>query len=647
MAGALPVGLRRVFVRRHRVSDRPWIVNLLYGALATVASSVSLVAARLGRFGGPAVSAGSEPQAVATEPAPPGLPGTLQRGPVAPKAEGRSMVSRLLRLSRSYRRAEQARSQLVAIVESSSDAIIGMNLSGQISSWNRGASKLFGHSAKEALGKSIDSLIPLAGGEEFQSVLARIRRGERIDSSGRIWFRKDGSPVHVSLSVSPIKDGWGRVIGAATIARDISDHVRVQEDHRFLLEVDRLLASSLDHETILSGVADLAVGYLADGCAADLVGEDGRLRQVAVAHRDPLKLPAARELHREASHQAGEMYCMPSVIRTGVPQVYPDVPEAILQASPEDRETLGRYQALCIQSAMVLPMTARGRTLGAIALVSAEGGRRYDESDLALAEELAHRVALALDNVRLFEDAQKAIRVRDEFLSVAAHELRTPVTSLHGFAQFALRQLDRGGPVDPQRIRQGLQVIDYQSKKLSHLVSQLLSVLAIEGGSLAIDRQLVDLTRMLEGVVALVRTGTSGHRLAVQAPPSMPAVVDPLRFEQVIVNVLDNAIKYSPDGGDIEIVLSAPDPDSVMLSVRDHGIGVPPEHLDMVFERLYRGHDVDNFSGMGLGLYISREVVRRHGGEIRLESPPDGGTLCVVTLPTGLRSVEPSAEEAA
>jgi PAS domain S-box-containing protein len=620
---------------------RPWVVNLFYGAVASIVSSVSFLAGGAGTLR--RILPGRDQRLplsaeAALEPEP--AAAVRHASSTASGPEGRSIASRLLRLSRSYRRAEQARSKLAAIVESSSDAIIGKSLNGTISSWNRGASSLFGYRPEEVLGKPISLLAPPAQKDEFRGVLNRIGRGERIDRGETLWLRKDGNSVHVSISVSPIKDVWGRIVGAATIARDISDQVRIQEDQRFLLEVDRMLASSLDPDTILSGVADLAVGHLADGCAVDLVGEDGKLRQAAVVTRNPEKEPAARELHRRGYLRAGERYCMPSVVRDGVPQLHTDLSEARPELAPEDREHLDKLLLLGVRSAMVLPMVARGRTIGAIAFVSGEGGRRYNQSDLVLAEDLAHRVALVLDNVRLFQDAQRAILVRDEFLSVAAHEFRTPVTSLHGFAQFALRQIDKGEAVDPQKIRQGLEVISYQSKKLAHLVSQLLSVSAMEAGNLTVDRQLVDLTRLVEGVVAMARTGTSDHSIVVHTPPSMPIIADPFRLEQVVINLLDNAIKYSPDGGLIEVDLSAPSPGSTRLTVRDHGTGVPSDQLERVFDRLYRGHDAHNFSGMGLGLYVSREVIRLHGGEIWLESPQDGGTLCVVTLPTGLYAMD-------
>lgn len=618
------------------VRGYPWVVSLVRRALANVA----LAAGNLGRQ---AVTRAISSRANLARTERPPLSSRASSNRTGPAP---AITSTLLRLSQSYRRAERARSQLAAIVKSSSDAIIGKTLDGTITSWNNGACSLYGYTLEETIGKSIALLVPPDRRHEVGEILAKIRNGQRIDHYETVRRHKSGRLLHVSISVSPIVDGAGRVLGAATIARDISERGRRLEEQRFLLEVDRVLASSLDHETILSGVARLAVNHIADWCAIDLVGEDGAIAPGFVLHRDPTQTTFVRDLHVRCSPRVEGRYCIPSVMQSSEAKLYDDVATALATAAVEDRSYLETLDRSGARSAMVLPMTARGRTLGIIALVSLEGGRLYDDYDLALAEDLAHRVALALDNVRLYQDAQQAIQIRDEFLSVAAHELRTPVTSLHGFAQFALRQLEKDEPFDASKLKQGLKVIDYQSKKLSYLVSQLLDVSAIEGGRLAIDRQLVDLARLMDSVISMARNGANGHTLVLDTPQTMPAFVDPLRIEQVALNLIDNAIKYSPEGGQVLVELTSPEPDLVRLAVRDHGIGIPPEHRERVFDRLFRGHHVDHYSGMGLGLYIAREVVHRHGGEISLEFPEDGGTTSIVTIPTGLRSLEARSDAA-
>ena len=243
---------------------------------------------------------------------------------------------------------------------------------------------------------------------------------------------------------------------------------------------------------------------------------------------------------------------------------------------------------------------------------------------------------MAVDNARLYREAQEAIRARDEFLSVAAHELKTPITSMRLSAQSLLRRLDKEGILDPQRVRQAMHLMDQQSDKLSRLIAQLLDIARIEAGRLTITREVTDLTRLVETVAATAQTRSTQHTLIVDTVPSVKGAVDPLRLEQVLINLIDNAFKYSPAGGRIEIGLSLPSPDLVRLTVRDWGTGIPPEKRAQIFNRFYQGDASHHAGGMGLGLYISRQIVELHGGQIEAEFPPDGGTCFVVSLPTGL-----------
>jgi signal transduction histidine kinase len=229
--------------------------------------------------------------------------------------------------------------------------------------------------------------------------------------------------------------------------------------------------------------------------------------------------------------------------------------------------------------------------------------------------------------------AEAALRARDEFLSIAAHELRTPLTTLSGQAQMALRQLRRDGNLEPERGAQALQAITRQSDTLAQLVSRLLDVSRLDAGKLALERRPTDLALLTEQAVSGAQSRTDRHTITLTAPDSLEAWVDPLRLEQVLTNLLDNAIKYSPGVGTIDVVLTQPEPGVVELSVRDHGLGIPPERRRQIFERYAQAHNASHRSGLGLGLYISRQIVELHGGSIRAEFPADGGTRIVVRLP--------------
>ncbi len=231
-------------------------------------------------------------------------------------------------------------------------------------------------------------------------------------------------------------------------------------------------------------------------------------------------------------------------------------------------------------------------------------------------------------------ERKRAEEARDEFLSVAAHELKTPMTSLRGFSQVLLGQLDRGQTPDPERLSQALRAVDRQTEKLALLVSQLLDISRLEAGRLLLEPQRTDVVPIVESVAAGARARTSRHEIEVRAPAACPARVDALRLEQVLTTLVDNAIKYSPDGGPVAIELRR-DARTLRLVVADRGLGVPPEHRERIFDRFHQAHAEQRLGGMGLGLYISRQIVELHGGRIETEFPASGGTRFSVTLPLG------------
>jgi PAS domain S-box-containing protein len=244
---------------------------------------------------------------------------------------------------------------------------------------------------------------------------------------------------------------------------------------------------------------------------------------------------------------------------------------------------------------------------------------------------LAHATETT-EQVQAHHQIEEALRLRDEFMAVAAHELRTPVTSVMGQSQLALRQLSRDDSTDKARIARSLEVIVRQAGKLSQLISQLLDISRLEAGKLTIERERSDLVPVVAQVVDSARLLGTPHEISVEAPPLLEADVDALRFEQVVTNLVTNAIKYSPGGGAVEVVLRVVGR-NVELSVRDHGLGVPPEKRAHIFERFYQAHGDNQQQGLGLGLYIGTQIVELHGGQIRAEFPDDGGSRFVVTLP--------------
>jgi signal transduction histidine kinase len=319
--------------------------------------------------------------------------------------------------------------------------------------------------------------------------------------------------------------------------------------------------------------------------------------------------------------------------RTGAP---------IWIASSEERQqrfpSLGPTSGLHAAWAAV-PMVAGGRVVAVLGL-SFGHARTHDEGEWELLSAVAQQAALALERARLYETAQRAhaaardaLRTRDDFISLAAHELRTPITSLRAFATLLERRLHDERTVDLAALRLGIAAIDRQSGRLATLVTQLLDIARLEGGQLALTWTRHDLAALACAIVEHHRVLVPSHELIVTAPEPVPADVDALHVEQVLANLLGNAAKFSPLGTTIEVEVTREDARWAAIAVRDHGPGVPPTMADRIFDRYVRQSGTDNPSGLGLGLFISREIGRLHGGDVTVEQAEGGGARFVLRLP--------------
>ena len=221
----------------------------------------------------------------------------------------------------------------------------------------------------------------------------------------------------------------------------------------------------------------------------------------------------------------------------------------------------------------------------------------------------------------------------DEFLAVAGHELKTPITSLRGYAQFLLRLIRKGQAPDEAQLHRALTTIDQESLKLSYTVDQLLDISRINAGQLVLYRAEADVASLVYAVVATIKRQYPVRLFTVDIQEPLKSWVDSLRIKQVLTNVLLNAVKFSPDGGSIDITAHQTSPHWLEISITDHGVGITPEHRPYMFNRFYQAHQAGYFSGMGVSLSISRHIIELHGGTITAEFPPDGGTRIVVRLP--------------
>ncbi|MEO7909569.1 MAG: ATP-binding protein [Roseiflexaceae bacterium] len=422
---------------------------------------------------------------------------------------------------------------------------------------------------------------------------------------------------------------------------EIAEREHAERALRFLAEASRLLAEAIDYEERLLRVAQIAVPVIADWCVIDVLEESGQLRRVAVAALNQAKEMLAHELQRRYPFDPEAPYGAPNVLRTRQPELCADVTNEMLIAVARDPQHLELLRATNLTSFISVPLEARGRILGALTIAMSESDRRYESADLPLAEDLAHRIAAAIDNARLYRTAQDSIHMRDNFLSVAAHELRTPLTSLLGYTQLVERRAGRTNTIS-DRDRQALRIVADQAARLSKMVTSLLDISRLQLGQLSINPMQLDLGALAARLVEETRPLLSQHSIEYVGTLT-PALVsgDELRLEQALQNLIQNAVKYSPEGGAISVRVAC-DATRASVAVTDAGIGIPPEALSQLFQRFYRAPNVDpqHISGLGVGLYVVKEIVELHGGTADVSSAVGNGSTFTLSLPLLVRREE-------
>jgi PAS domain S-box-containing protein len=528
---------------------------------------------------------------------------------------------------------EDTRGQLAALVESSEDAIIGKDLTGNVASWNRAAERMYGYTADETVGKSSRVIVPEDRWSEQDDVLSRIRRGETVQHFETVRRRKDGVEIPVSLTMSPIHDSSGTIVGVSKIARDISDQKHASRRVAFLAEVGNVLAGSLEYLTTLKTVANLAVPAIADWCAVDILTEERKLERLAVAHVNPEKIDLARTI-RSRYEDPASPYSPASVVRTGMPQIVKEVTdEMIVAAAHGDPERVALVRSLGLKSYIIVPLTSRGRTLGALTLATAESGRRYMDDDFRFAQDVAFRAALAVDNARAYQEAQVANRLKDEFLATLSHELRTPLNAILGYSR-----LLQSGMMNGEKHTNALQTVERNATALTQIVEDVLDVSRIVSGKVRLNTQPVDLPAVVANAVESVMPAAEAKQIRVQSildPHAAPISGDPDRLQQIVWNLVSNAVKFTPKHGTVQVRLERVN-SHVEIVVSDTGVGISPDFLPHIFER-FRQEDSGStreHGGIGLGLAIVRHLVELHGGTIHAASSGrDKGSTFRVRLP--------------
>jgi PAS domain S-box-containing protein len=528
---------------------------------------------------------------------------------------------------------ERAAYRLAAIVESSDDAIVSKDLNGTITSWNKAAERVFGYAAEEMIGQSIRRIIPRDRQSEEDEVLARIRRGERVDHFETIRLRKDGTLVPISLTVSPLRNRDGRVIGASKIARDISERVRLQAEARgqaantrVLGEIGVSLASSLDRENIVQKITAAATELTSAECGAFFY----RLTDAQSGEPETLVGVANETFTTFARRRASTLF--EHTFRGAAAIRLDDVTKdpRYGKDAPTDEELCGTQ---AVRSYLAVPVrAASGETLGGMFFTHSKVGA-FTEQHEQLVTSIAALASVALVNAHLYVEARDANRMKDEFLAVLSHELRTPLNAIVGYAR-----LLRDGVLTGDKAEQGFETLERNATVLAQMVEDVLDVSRIVAGKIRLEMQSVKLPLVVHNAIATVQPAADakGVRLETIVQPNISLVSgDPDRLQQVVWNLLSNAVKFTPRDGCVQVRME--DHDShIDIIVTDTGTGIRAEFLPYVFERFRQADSgaTRTTGGLGLGLAIVRHIVEMHGGTVHAASDGEGrGSTFRVRLP--------------
>lgn len=519
---------------------------------------------------------------------------------------------------------------LAAIIDSSDDAIISKTLEGMITSWNQGAERIFGYKEAEVLGKHISLLIPKNRLSEEDMIISRIRSGQRIHHFQTLRLTKDGREVPISLTISPIKDNTGRVIGASKIARDITEQLQAQgalhnyaQRLELLLSVAKTISEKLDMQVILQKLTDITTKLTGAEYGAffynvtNSKGESYFLYTLSGAPRevfDKFGMPRNTAVFQKTF--AGEGILRSDDI-TQDPRYGKNAPHFGMPAGH-----------LPVVSYLAVPVISpSGMPIGGLFFGHSQPAMFKAEHE-DLVESIASQTSIAIENARLYEEIKTLNSRKDEFIGVAGHELRTPITTIKGYLQLIQGQIE--DTLSKDLVDKALR----QVNKLNGLIGDLLDVSKIQSGKLEYRMTSCQLLPLVRESVEMIRQIHTSHTIRMELPSGdIMITADGAKIEQVLINFLNNAIKYSPEA-DMIILTVQKEGSRVVVGIQDFGIGIPKAHHEKVFQRYYRiSHSKHVIGGLGMGLYIAKEIIDRHKGAIWVESEEGKGSTFYFSLP--------------
>ncbi|HEX8113050.1 MAG TPA: PAS domain S-box protein [Kofleriaceae bacterium] len=525
------------------------------------------------------------------------------------------------------------------------DAVISTDAHGRVRFMNPVAERLTGWQGDEAAGRPLIEVFPIFNeetGAVVENPVDKVLRGGVVVglANHTVLRRRDGTEIPIDDSAAPIHDPEGPpgavpgpvIEGVVLVFRDASEEKRELYRRSFLATATEQLLEADDHRDALTRIAQLAVPRLADWVGVNIAAPGAtRAQPLTVAHADPVKVELARALARRYPLDPDAPAGVARVMRTGRSEFYPEIPAELLDQGTADDEHRRILRELDLRSALVVPLRGKGPVFGAISFVLAGSNRRYTRRDLELAEDLARRAGLIIERRRLEEEAERAHRMKGEFLATMSHELRTPLQAILGYASM----LERGIARDPAK---ATAAILRNATAQTRLVEDILDVSRISSGKLQLAMTRVDIVAAIRAALESIRPAALARRIQISdsLPPDLGDVLgDSDRLQQVVWNLLSNAVKFTPMDGVIE-VRAERSGSTLRVIVRDTGKGIAPEHLTTIFERF---RQVDSSTtrehrGLGLGLAIVRYLVEAHGGTVHAESPgPGQGATFIVTLP--------------
>lgn len=520
--------------------------------------------------------------------------------------------------------------------------------------FNRAGEELLGIRREELLGKNDYDFFPKEQADFFTSKDRMVLSGKKmVDITEEEISTRNGLKI-VRTKKIPLIGPTGEAQFILGFSEDITEwknseiqrlemvreQIRIKERASsrektiFLANAHNILASSLDYHITLEKLAKIMIPFLGDWCAISIVNEDGSLTRAVVHHKEPEKQVFANELMKHQPRLDKDKGTFFEVLKNGKSILKKEVDEEHIRNLASNDEHYKTLKELGSYSSMTVPILYRDRIHGIISVVISDEGRKLTSQDLAMAQELGMRAGVAIENALLYQTAQKAIAVRDEFLSIASHELKTPVTSIKLLLQMTRKGVNPETDIIPtaQKLAHSLDKANTQINRLTNLIEDLLDTSRIQMGKVDYYFQIINFSELIQDMCDsyIEHLKSYGCELMTNIDPNIFVRGDRMRLEQVVLNMLTNAAKYGNEKP-VRVTLKGVN-GLCHLSVKDHGLGIHKEKLDRVFDRFERAVSSKNISGLGLGLYISREIIKAHNGKIWVESEPYKGAEFSVEL---------------